>query len=296
MFLLSVSAQRDYRLPIFLFAPLVMGATTAWWFARRSPLTSARAAGMGAEVILIGAVLLFFVALEGGLCIAMALPLAVPLGAVGGLIGRWLAQSLSDGPAAVGLLCAPLVIAAQALGLAPAASNPPPLREVLTTVDIEAPPERVWEHVLAFPDLPPPSEWFLRHGIAYPVRARIDGTGVGAVRRCEFSTGTFVEPITTWDAPSRLAFDVSSQPVPMTEWNPWGAIDAPHLHGTLRSQRGEFRLIALPGGRTRLEGRTWYALDMAPQAYWTLWSDMLIHAIHGRVLRHIAALAEADAR
>jgi hypothetical protein len=31
-----------------------------------------------------------------------------------------------------------------------------------------------------------------------------------------------------------------------------------------------------------------------PAAYWRLWSDALIHAIHERVLGHIQALSEAD--
>lgn len=57
-------------------------------------------------------------------------------------------------------------------------------------------------------------------------------------------------------------------------------------------RRGEFRLVALPDGRTRLEGSTWYTLDMAPQAYWTLWSDALIHRVHARVLEHVRDLAE----
>jgi hypothetical protein len=50
----------------------------------------------------------------------------------------------------------------------------------------------------------------------------------------------------------------------------------------------------LGGGRTRLEGRTWYTFDMQPQAYWTLWSDLAIHKIHRRVLGHIKQLAESD--
>ena len=62
---------------------------------------------------------------------------------------------------------------------------------------------------------------------------------------------------------------------------------------SLASQRGEFRLIPLPNGSTRLEGRTWYTFDMHPQAYWSLWSDLAIHAIHRRVLNHIKQLAEA---
>ena len=60
----------------------------------------------------------------------------------------------------------------------------------------------------------------------------------------------------------------------------------------LRSKRGEFRLIPLPGGRTRLEGSTWYELDMGPSVYWKVFADALIHAIHERVLEHIASEAE----
>jgi hypothetical protein len=61
----------------------------------------------------------------------------------------------------------------------------------------------------------------------------------------------------------------------------------------LRSNRGEFVLVALANGGTRLEGRTWYQFAMYPQAYWTLWSDLFIYRIHLRVLRHIKQLSES---
>jgi hypothetical protein len=79
----------------------------------------------------------------------------------------------------------------------------------------------------------------------------------------------------------------------MFEWSPYRYVHPAHLDGYLRSRRGEFRLIALPGGRTRLEGSTWYTIDLAPSRYWALWSDALIHQIHLRVLRHIAELSTA---
>jgi hypothetical protein len=126
------------------------------------------------------------------------------------------------------------------------------------------------------------------------MRARIDGEGVGAVRNCEFSTGPFVEPITTWDPPSRLAFDVRSQPPSMTELSPYRNVKAAHLEGYMVSKRGEFRLIPLPGNRTRLEGSTWYTLAIFPEMYWTPWGEALLHSIHGRVLAHIKQLSEAD--
>ena len=149
--------------------------------------------------------------------------------------------------------------------------------------------------MVGFSELPPPREIVFALGIAYPVRAHIDGEGVGATRSCEFSTGPFIEPITVWDPPRRLAFDVASQPEPMHETSPYRHVNAPHLANGLRSWRGEFRLAALPGDRTRLEGSTWYTVEMAPQAYWGLFSDRLIHAIHARVLTHVKGLAEGDA-
>ena len=80
----------------------------------------------------------------------------------------------------------------------------------------------------------------------------------------------------------------------MHEWSPYRHVHPPHLDGYLKTRRGEFRLIALPGGRTRLEGSTWYTLDLAPSGYWALWSDALIHQIHTRVLEHIAKLSTSS--
>jgi len=49
----------------------------------------------------------------------------------------------------------------------------------------------------------------------------------------------------------------------------------------------------LPGGRTRLEGSTWYELEAHPGLRWSRWSDGFFSALHHRVLGHIARLAKA---
>ena len=116
---------------------------------------------------------------------------------------------------------------------------------------------------------------------------------MGAVRHCEFSTGPFVEPITAWEPPRRLAFAVTSQPPSMSELSPYKNVRAAHLEGYMTSKRGEFRLVALPNGRTRIEGSTWYTLSIFPEAYWTIFGEALLHSIHERVLGHIKNLSEA---
>ena len=162
----------------------------------------------------------------------------------------------------------------------------------MTAVEINAPPEVVWEHVVQFSEIEEEPEWYFRIGIASPRRAHIEGKGVGAIRHCEFTTGDFVEPITVWDPPRQLAFNVLKQPEPMSELSPYRHIHPPHLNGSFRSLKGEFRLFLLPDGKTKLEGRTWYQVQIYPLAYWTIWTDAVLHRIHGRVLRHIQSTAE----
>ena len=294
MLVVTVYLIATYGVALFLGTPLVMGAVAGFLFNR--PLSRSRAltTGLGAVVMVAAAVIMLAFALEGLICIAMAAPIVMPLGIVGALLGKAVADATSISPGGV----VPLVIALPLLaGAEHLTTRRLPEHVVLTSVDVAAPPERVWPHVVSFPDLPEPREWFFRCGIACPVRARIEGTGHGAVRHCEFTTGDFVEPITVWDEPRRLAFDVTSQPDPMRELSPWRHVHPPHLADhALTSRRGEFRLVDLGDGRTRLEGRTWYTFDMHPRAYWTLWSDMAIHAIHRRVLDHVRRLAEGAHR
>ena len=60
------------------------------------------------------------------------------------------------------------------------------------------------------------------------------------------------------------------------------------------AKAGEFRLTPLAGGRTLLEGTTWYQNRVWPESYWRAWSDGIVHRIHMRVLRHVKRLAEEE--
>ena len=292
MLVVCVYLLHSYGAALFLATPLAMGTVAGFVFNRPTRRSLGASAGLAALVMLASALVLLLFAFEGLICIAMAAPIVAPLGILGGLLGKAVADLANPraAPLTALVIAMPLVAGAERL------ANPPlPEYCVFTAVEVAAPPAAVWPHVVEFPDLPAPDDWFFRCGIACPLRARIEGHGVGAVRHCEFTTGDFVEPISAWEEPRRLAFDVTSQPDPMTELSPWRHVHPPHLHEqSLRSRRGEFRLVDLGAGRTRLEGRTWYTFDMHPQAYWTLWSDFSIHRIHRRVLDHVKRLAETE--
>jgi hypothetical protein len=288
MLLVSVYVFSTYGASLFLGTPLLMGATAAYLYNRPHVRGYGASVAVGTAAVFFAGLALLLFALEGVICVAMAAPLLLPVGAFGGLIGKAIADSTRRPYREMLAAIAVLPVLASVESLLVQRTE----REVLTVIDVAAPPEVVWDNVIKFPDLPEPEEWYFRAGIACPQRARIGGQGVGATRYCEFTTGTFVEPITAWDAPRRLAFDVTDQPEPMFELSPYRHVHPPHLDGFLRSNRGEFLLIRLPTGGTRLEGRTWYEFQMFPQWYWTLWSDLLIHRIHQRVLTHIQRLSQ----
>jgi hypothetical protein len=288
MIQVSVYLIEDYGEALFFGTPFITGVAAGYILNLRTSHSSGTTILVALlAVMLCGGALLLF-ALEGLICILMAAPLVVPLGIAGAPIGKFLADRRRRMRA--GLLGALVVMPMWA---AVGANLPPPNEfVVVTAVDIAAPPDVVWQQVIAFPDIEEQPEWYFRWGISCPQGARITGQGVGAVRECIFTTGTFREPVTTWDPPRRLAFNVREQPAPLFELTPYREIHPPHLEGTFRSTRGEFELIKRPNGGTRLVGRTWYSLDIRPTPYWAIWSDALIHRIHDRVLQHIKRLAE----
>lgn len=293
MTLLAVHGMREYGFGLFMGLPFMMGVVSVLFYSYHAHrrLRSCLAVAC-LSVILLGGALLA-VAVEGFICILMAAPIGLCLALMGGCLGYFIQRGGTHrvAPQALSLLLVflPVIMGAESLE-----SAPPPLIAVTTSVDVDAPPERVWPNVIAFSELPPPKEWVFHTGIAYPIRARIMGHGVGAVRRCEFTTGPFVEPITVWDPPRHLAFNVAAQPRSMDEMSPWGQIHAPHIDHFLLSEHGEFRLEPLPGGRTRLYGTTWYRHKIWPVTYWRPWSDAILHAIHTRVLVHVKAVTEGQ--
>jgi len=293
---LGMEVLRSYGWGLFVALPFCLGLFSVLVYSYHEPRSYSSCMAVSlVPVGLLGAVLLLAM-IEGAICILMAAPFALALAALGGMLGYaiqagyWLNKG-SPAMLSIVLLFTPAFQSAERLVNLQAETF-----EVRTAIEVNAPPEKVWNQVVAFAEIPPPKELLFRAGIAYPIRAEISGHGVGAVRHCIFSTGPFAEPIEVWDEPRLLKFGVTANPAPLNELSPYGNIQPPHLHGYFVSKQGQFLLTALPGGRTRLEGTTWYQHTMWPAAYWHLWSDYIIHRIHLRVLEHLQEVVERGAR
>ncbi len=291
---LSVEGLGNYGWGLFVGLPFFLGLTSVLVYGYHGPRSIGRCLLVSLASVAVAGGALIAIAFEGLICVLMA----APLGAIFALFGGTVGYIIQDAPRAaafrnsfnafaVVLFALPLSMWAES-----AAQPEPPLLAVRTSVEIDAPPEKVWNHLVAFAEIPPPTEWLFKTGIAYPIRAEIEGQGVGAVRRCVFSTGPFVEPIEVWDEPVLLRFGVTEQPDVMEELSPYSGLRPPHLDDYLRSRRGQFLLVPLDGGKTLLEGTTWYQNRYWPAPYWKLWSDQIIHRIHLRVLEHIKYRSE----
>ncbi len=282
----------SYGWALFAGLPFCMGFLSSLLLSLHGTMAMRDAlAAATLSCLFVGGVLLA-VALEGFICILMAAPLALGLALAGAVFGCVVAGSLSSRGAGGGLFCVPLLVLPMILAGEKAVAPLPEVRPVTTSVLVNATVQTVWSNVVSFPELPAPTETHFRMGIAYPIRAEIRGSGVGAIRFCQFSTGPFVEPITVWDEPRLLRFNVTSNPPPMREWSPYSSVDASHLHGFMESEQGQFLITPLPNGGTLLEGTTWYRHGLWPDRYWRFWSDRIIHSIHRRVLNHIQGLSE----
>lgn len=274
-----------YGLTVFVAVPLGAGALASWSLL---PQSGWRAVKIGAITGLLGACCFLLIGIEGIICVAMAIPLFVPLAIAGSWLMYWMSRRNKETAAAAMALLTPLALLFDT-------HAKPEVYKVATSATIDAPPSRIWNNVVAFPDIPDTGDWLPKTGIAFPKRTRIEGWGVGATRYCDLSTGPVVERVTVWDEPRMLRFTVISTPPSMRETGLYGPVHSKHLNGYFISKQGQFTLTPLPGGRTLVEGTSWYQHGLWPAAYWRWWSDAIVHRIHHIVLEHIRRLSEPSA-
>jgi len=293
---LSTNGLGQYGWGLFVGIPFFLGLNSTMIYGFHRPRSLGKCLLVATlSTGLVGLALIAF-AIEGIICLGMALPIAVPIALFGGAIGYVLQKRLSFSTSRLSVASVVCLLLPGVFLLEYSVGETPSLYEQKTSIVIKSDPQTVFKHVVSFSELPPPTEAMFKTGIAYPIRAEMHGQGVGAERHCVFSTGAFVEPITVWDEPRLLAFDVVDQPPAMEELSIYKNIHPPHLENYFLAKRGQFHVTALPDGTTLLEGTTWYQNRYWPAAYWHLWSDHVIDRIHTRVLLHIKSLAERDSQ
>src|SRR5207248_2406013 len=152
-----------------------IGFAAALIYGMREPRGLGACVGVACLAVTLLRLGMLALAFEGIFCLVMALPLAVPLAAFGGACGYLVHRRNRLDGAAPALLAVLLIFVPGVQWTEHALRGPAPTFAVRSAIDIQAPPEKVWRQVVAFTEIPPPTEWMFRAGIAYPIRAEIIG-------------------------------------------------------------------------------------------------------------------------
>jgi len=261
--------------PSFFLIPLIVGLVAAWFWRRiqRSLAWTALDAVLVTMVALGAAAL---VMREGIVCLVIVSPALYAFIFCGLLLGRiWFRPNYSK----LRLTIFPLLAL---LTLGESLYHSEKQAVVTDRIVINAPPEKVWPNVLAFPEIPDrPDYWIFRLGLPYPTETTNGGNFVGADRQCIFSNGIVIkERVAEFVPNEKLTFDVAEQPT------------HPEAYGHITLHRGQFVLQDNRDGTTTLIGSSWYTLHVRPRWYFDLWTRNMTRAVHLRVMNHIKRLSE----
>jgi hypothetical protein len=265
--------------PNIFLLPLLVGLIAAWFYRRLNR-------GLGITfldalwVSLVGVGAAAIVLREGVVCLIIAFPAFYLLILTGLLIGRiWFRWNYTR----LQLSIFPLLVL---LTVSDAFYSSTERAVVTDEILIQATPEKVWPHVLAFPEIPDqPDYWIFRLGLPYPTQTTNGGDFVGADRQCKFSDGIVIkERVAEFIPREKLTFDVVEQPT------------HPEAYGHITLHRGQFVLRDNGNGTTTLIGSSWYTLHVRPNWYFDLWTRDMTRAVHLRVMNHVRRLAEEGRR
>lgn len=218
---------------------------------------------------------------EGIICLTMLLPVALIMAMLGGAAGVFCARRFSKTP----LLCVailPFVVAGTERWAGPAYE----VREVATSIAIQAAPATVWRQIERVAPIRMEEQrfsWSQKIGFPRPIEATLSGEGVGAVRHATFAGGVlFVETVTLWEPGRRLGFDIRADTVNI----PPHTLDE---HVTIGGRyfdtlHGEYWIEPRPDGGTLLHLVSRHRLSTTFNFYARMWTDAIMRDIQENIL------------
>lgn len=285
--LVSALTFGAYGWGLFVLTPLLVGFTTGYVANRSQLLSINQTVSMVLAATALGTLALVMFALEGVLCILMAAPLGAIAALIGGAAGRGLTKIGHErGRPLLSLAILPAIFALEAV-------TPPavPIQSDASII-IAAQPSVVWQALTSSARIASGPGLVGLSGLAYPIRGRLIGSGVGAIRLGEFSTGVARERVTLWEPCHALAFAVEHQPPAMEEMSPYRRVHAPHVNGYFDTGETRFTLTPIVGGGTRLRVQSLHILRIDPALYWEPIARLAILLNVTRVLKDVRTKAE----
>ncbi|HEY2918137.1 MAG TPA: hypothetical protein VGK77_03985 [Candidatus Binatia bacterium] len=174
-FALLSGVQRlgTYGWGVFVALPFCFGLVSVLIYSYHQPRTLSSCLAVSGISVAIVSMALFAVAVEGLICIIMALPIVVPLSLLGGFVGFLVQRHAGMPTEAPSMMFLMMLVPFGVMGAEKAGQIEPSTINVHTSIQIDAPAVKVWKHLLEFPDVQAPPTSLFRFGVSYPIRARI---------------------------------------------------------------------------------------------------------------------------
>lgn len=262
----------------FILIPIVMGIINVYCWRPFRFSTGKKMLCLFYNLLVLLFLCAFFMK-EGVFCLIIVFPLLLAFLMVGQLIGEFLLRRKNKNLniSILGLL---LVLFAIDIN-----SDHQYVKLVSDEMIIQATPDKIWRHVVAFETIQEKSTfWMFRLGMPQPMRTTVSAYYEGADRKCIFNDSiVFDEKMTVFQPQKNLTFDILKQP------------QNPEIIGHIETQRGQFLLKDNKDGTTTLIGNSWYKLNVFPAWYYDLWAESIVRNVHLRVMKHIKKLSERKA-
>lgn len=261
----------------FVLIPLLMGFICGWFW--RHPKLKAWRTIPWTVLNAFIAILASFVFLgEGVLCLLIVSPLILGFMIAGVFIGKAIFNKKSN-KLSVSIIGIAAILFIQDNVIADHHFE----KIVSDTLVINAPPGKVWPHVVAFdPIEAEPEFWMFKLGMPKPMQTTVDCYAQGCGRKCIFNDSIiFDERMTVFEPEKNLTFEVTRQP------------RDPEILGHIDITKGQFILVGNGNGTTTLVGNSWYKLYVFPAWYYDLWAESITRNVHIRVMEQVKRLAES---
>lgn len=272
--------------------PVVVGVLSVLLLPERKARRWSSWLGYPAGASLLTALATLVLAWEGLICAVVWLPLFIVLAVIGGIltgVARRIWSSRRSRVMVFGIAAvAPFVLAPFEVHSARSGE----LRTVVDRIAIAAPPAIVWEEIREVPPIDPselPPAFTHRIGFPRPIAARLEGSGVGAVRYASFEKGVlFVEEITEWEPGRVLAFDITPENVPARAFDEHVAIGGRYFNVL----RGRYEIEPGADGGSVLVLSSEQRLATPFNWYARLWTGYFMSDIQENILEVIKARSE----
>ena len=225
----------------------------------------------------------------------MLFPVFALMAVIGGVLAMALTRRMTHSSAAsrnvmMSVIALLPVFSAPLESLAPLHTS---IETVISTVDIAAPPQTVWDNVVRVREIQPDERrWTLAYaaGIPSPVKATLDHDGLGGLRQGEFDNGlTFHEVINVWEPARRVRFSIT--PYAPSVYAPFDNIGKPYLDLV----DAEYRITDRGTAGVRLELISRHRVSTRYNAYSTLLTRTFMGQFQDDLLRIIKARCEGAA-